>query len=230
MEGQPKKSLPTLRERLQMMVAAKYGHRSRPQNQPPAKRPEARTAANQRAASLPSLPPQKPDVVPGLGPDAYAKELLGMVDRAFCFSERFTDQQGRADRTGADPGIIEFERRLVKRAFKLGIPLFAHSVIRGSQEQNRLFREGRSKARAGESPHNYGAACDLIHGTKAWNLTRKQWAILGHIGKEVAAQAGIAVTWGGDWEFYDPAHWELTEWWAIRANYADGEDWDGRPS
>ena len=116
---------------------------------------------------------------------------------------------------------------------KLGIPLFTHTCIRGSLEQNRLFKEGRSKARAGESPHNFGAAVDIIHGTKGWNLTRKQWAILGHIGKEIAATSGISVVWGGDdgpgdrfnW---DPAHWELTEWRKIRSQYADGEDWDGR--
>lgn len=172
--------------------------------------------------------PSPLDLVPGLGANAYASELRGMTDRAFCFSEKFTEQQGRADKFGAQPEILEFERKLVKRAFKLGIPLFAHCVIRGSQDQNRLFREGRSKARAGESPHNYGAAVDLIHGTKGWDLTRKQWAIIGHLGKEAAASAGIAVNWGGDWKFYDPAHWELASWREIRAQYADGEDWDGR--
>ena len=115
----------------------------------------------------------------------------------------------------------------MKRVFKLGVPIFAHSVIRGSADQNRLYREGHSKARAGESPHNYGAAVDLIHGTKGWNLTRKQWAIIGHIGKELAIQAGHKVTWGGDFKsLYDPAHWELTEWRAIRAQYSDGEDWE----
>lgn len=169
-------------------------------------------------------------MVPGLGPDAYAAELRGMIDRSFCFSEKYGLQQARADRGGSQPEILDFERKLVKRAFKLGIPLFAHCVNRGSEEQNRLFREGRSKARAGESPHNYGAAVDIIHGTKAWVLTRKQWAIIGHLGKELAVQAGLAVTWGGDWKFYDPAHWELTDWRKIRAQYSDGEDWDGRPS
>ena len=167
-------------------------------------------------------------VVPGFGPDAFADEVRRMIDRDFCFSERYSDQQGRADRTGADPRILDFERKLVKRAFKMGVPLFAHCVVRGSAEQNRLFKAGHSKARAGESPHNFGAATDVIHGTMAWELTRKQWAVIGHVGKEIAAQAGIAVTWGGDWSFYDPAHWELSDWEEIRARYSDGEDWDGK--
>ena len=151
-----------------------------------------------------------------------------MVDRPFLYSQRYGEQQARADRIGAQPEILDFERKLIKRAFKLGVPLFAHCVIRTSEEQNRLFKAGHTKARAGESPHNYGAAVDIIHGTKGWNLTRKQWAMIGHIGKELAIQAGLAVTWGGDWKFYDPAHWELTEWRAIRDQHADGEDWDGR--
>lgn len=205
-----------------MLVAERYGHRSR-EATIPSRTPEARWQANRRQAVKLNR-----NVVPGLGDSAYAGELRGMSDRAFCYSERYSDQQGRADRTGAQPEILEFERKLVKRALKLGIPLFAHQIVRGSADQNAAFREGRSKARAGESPHNYGAAADLVHGTKAWNLTRKQWAILGHLGKEVAAQSGIAITWGGDWTFYDPAHWELTDWRKIRASYADGEDWDGR--
>lgn len=182
-------------------------------------------AADSRASEF---DPDRGVTVPGLGPVAYADELRGMVDRSFCFSQKYGEQQGRADRTGAQPDILDFERKLVKRASKLGVPLFAHCVVRGSQEQNRLFKLGHSKARAGESPHNYGAAVDLIHGTRAWALTPRQWAIIGHLGKELATQAGLKVTWGGDWEFYDPAHWELTEWRAIRAQYADGEDWDGR--
>jgi hypothetical protein len=153
-----------------------------------------------------------------------------MVDREFCFSKKYGEQQFRADRFGAQPDVLKFERLLVKRAFKLGVPLFAHCVIRGGADQNEMFRQGKSKARAGESPHNYGAAVDVIHGTKAWALSRKQWLIVGHLGKEAAAAAGLAVVWGGDWSFWDPAHWELADWREIRARYSDGEDWDGRPS
>lgn len=152
----------------------------------------------------------------------YSLELRGMTDRAFLASERYSDQQGRADRTGAHPDIIEFERKLIKRAAKLGVPLFAHAVTRGATEQNRLYVQGHTKARAGESPHNFGAAVDIIHGTKGWNLTRKQWEIVGHLGKELAASLGLRVKWGGDWKFYDPAHWELTDWREIRAEYSAG--------
>ena len=190
-----------------------------------AKAPELVKAAN----SLPESDGDRPgETVPGLGASAYARELDGMRNRSFTLTERYGDQQRRADRVGADPRILEFERKLIGRAFKLGVPLFAHCCVRGSAEQSRLFKEGRSKARPGESPHNYGAAVDIVHSLKAWDLTRKQWEIIGHLGKETAKAIGVRVSWGGDWQFYDPAHWELADWLKIRAQYSDGEDWDGR--
>lgn len=182
-------------------------------------------AANARAVG-----PETAPTPPVPGGEAYAVALRGMVDRPFCASQKYGEQQGRADRVGAQKQILDFERKLVRRFLNMGVPLFAHCVVRGDEEQNRLLKAGVSKAGAGESPHNYGAAVDLIHGTKAWALSREQWAIIGHVGKEVAAQAGIHVTWGGDdgpgdkfnW---DPAHWELTEWRVIRRLYGDGESW-----
>lgn len=157
--------------------------------------------------------------------DAYSFELRGMLDHPFIHSEKYSEQQGRAkralpapDNRVAAPELLEFERKLIKRARKLGIPLFTHCVFRSAKEQDALFVQGRSKARAGQSPHNYGLAADIVHGTKGWDLTRKQWEIIGHIGKELATQAGIKITWGGDWNFYDPAHWELSNWKAIAAH------------
>lgn len=175
--------------------------------------------ASQRAIEQQDRP--APEAIPGLGPSAYADELRGLVDFAFCFSDKYSEQQGRADRTGADPGLLEFERKLVKRAYKLGIPLFAHSVVRYADEQNRLYVKGVTKARAGDSPHNFGCAVDLIHGTKGWSLTEKQWEIIGHLGEELAKSLTLDVTWGGRWRFYDPAHWELTSWKEVRAKLSD---------
>lgn len=198
----------------------------------PHRRPERRLEANKREATV-ERPQAADDTVPGLGGDAFPAELRAMIDFPFTFSEKFVDQQGRADRQGAQLQILEFERKFVARCKKIGIPMFAHCVNRGSVEQNALKKAGFSKAGAGQSPHNFGAAVDLIHGTKGWNLTEKQWAILGHLGHEVAHSAGIRITWGGndgpgDKFAWDPAHWELTDWRDIRASYSDGEDWDGR--
>ena len=63
-----------------------------------------------------------------------------------------------------------------------------------------------------------------------------QWKLLAHIGKEVIAQKGLAISsmaWGGDWTFYDPAHWQIENWKAIREGYPAWPDvkryrWDKR--
>lgn len=139
--------------------------------------------------------------------------LRVLINREFVSSQRYKDQQMRAVREGAHPDILEFEKRFVTRMRKQHIPLFAHCVWRTKTEQDDAFKRGVSKAMWGDSPHNYGLAVDLIHGTKGWELDPKSWALLGHIGKEIAVQQGIRVTWGGDFRsLYDPAHWELQEW------------------
>lgn len=142
----------------------------------------------------------------------YASALRGVASVVFCKSEKYREQQWRADRVGAHPDILDFERLLIRRMRRLNVPMFAHCVMRNEEEQAVLRSRGHSRAGPGQSPHQHGFAVDIVHGMKAWDLDRKTWALVGHIGKEVAAQAGIHVEWGGDWEFYDPAHWQLTNW------------------
>lgn len=165
--------------------------------------------------------PDDMEPIPG---GKFAGDLRDMQDREFCLSERYVDQQARADRNGADPRILEFEKKLVSRLKKMGVPVFAHCVYRSDEEQNSLFVRGHSKAKAGQSPHQYGMAVDIIHGTKGWELTRKQWEIIAHVGDEIARSIGVHIRWGGDWDGdrttthdqWDPAHFELQDWKIIK--------------
>ena len=59
---------------------------------------------------------------------------------------------------------------------------------------------------------DYSAAVDIIHATRGWNLTKKEWDVVGAIGKELARKRNIDIEWGGDWKFYDPAHWQIKSW------------------
>jgi hypothetical protein len=138
--------------------------------------------------------------------------LRALVDRPFLKSPARGEQFWRANRCGMPPDLWDFERVFTRRMAEHGVPMFAHCVLRGREEQERLYAEGRSKAKWGESPHNFAMAFDFVHGTKAWDMTPKQWSIIGHIGKEIAKSRGLKVAWGGDWSFYDPAHWELADW------------------
>lgn len=155
----------------------------------------------------------------GLLAPLNAPAAVSMARKDFLLSRRYQDQQLRAVYDGAHPLIVDFTRAFVKEAARYSIPIFSHCVVRDEDEQMRLYSQGRSKAVFGRSPHNYGMATDLVHGTRAWNLERAEWDFLGVLGKEVARKRGIKVEWGGDWEFYDPAHWELLDWRKESHNY-----------
>ena len=205
-----------MRERLLRLVEHKYQHKAQSVKNP-AKQSRPLLLANSREAAV----TDKPEALSPPDGATYGAELRAISDRSFCLSERYKAQQARVPRAGSHPDVIEFERRLVARFRKLGVPMFAHCFFRSDVDQSSLFVRGVSKARAGESPHNYGLAVDIVHGTKAWDLTRKQWDLVGHVGKEVARQLGLEVEWGGDWRFYDPAHWELANWRDIGTTWRD---------
>ena len=169
---------------------------------------------------IPQPSPEAKEVAPVTD---YGSAMRSMINRAQVDSVKYRDQLLRADRAGAAKEILEFEKRLVTWFQKQGIPLFTHCLWRGEAEQNGLAGQGHSKAFWGSSPHNYGMAIDVIHSIHAWNLDRKAWDLIGHRGKEIAVQSGIAITWGGDWKFYDPAHWELKEWKLAKAIRRPGQ-------
>lgn len=145
--------------------------------------------------------------------------MRGMADRPFLNSQKWQEQQWRANRQGAHPDLLEFERAFQRKLRKLDIPMFAHCVVRTEAEQRELFRKGTSRDSPDDGiwPHR-GCALDMIHSVFAWNLTEDQWLLIGHIGKEAAGAAGVKIEWGGDWKKpgdrlgWDPAHWQLANW------------------
>lgn len=163
------------------------------------------------------LPPELAE--PPSPPRDLQAALRGMVDRPFLATRRYQEQQERAWREGAHPDILEFERCFIKRMKRHGIPMFASEVIRDGTRQDELYALGRSKAKAGQSPHGDGCAVDLVHSVLGWELHPDQWRLVGHIGKELAVQKGVKLVWGGDWSFYDPAHWEIADWKSQRDQY-----------
>lgn len=127
-------------------------------------------------------------------------------------SETYLRQGDRADWQNVHLDVQFFAATLIEAARKQGIPLYAHSAFRTAKEQNHLVAKGRSKATYPRAAHCQGKAVDIVHSRFHWQLTKDEWALLGVIGKKTAERMGLDVTWGGDWDFYDPAHWELTGW------------------
>lgn len=163
------------------------------------------------------VPAHEPEFPPDLYQQgAYAEALRGMADRPFLASATYKAQQERANRVGAHPDLLEFERLFIKRMKALGVPMFAFEVLRTPERQDALQGMGFSKVKADKAAHPRGCAVDIVHSGKAWALTDRQWLIVGHVGKELAKAKGIKITWGGDWKpnangvGWDPAHWEIT--------------------
>ncbi|WP_299733874.1 M15 family metallopeptidase [uncultured Endozoicomonas sp.] len=95
---------------------------------------------------------------------------------------------------------------------------------RGEEEQEKAFREGKSKARFGQSKHNSypSRAVDVI----PWPFNQDDWKdcdyfnhMAGYI-MAVADELGIRIRWGGDWNmnrrtsdetFLDMPHFELMD-------------------
>jgi len=154
-------------------------------------------------------------------PRTYAEAVKSASDWQFMKGLKYREQQLRASRDGSDPRIVKFADALVKKAACYGIPLFAHEFYRGPERQSELKAGGYSRARWGQSAHNYGLAVDLIHGVRAWELHAREWTVIGRLGVEVANRLNLKVEWGGAWEFYDPAHWQLADWKAIASEIKD---------
>lgn len=157
----------------------------------------------------------------GNGADARAT-LRSLQDFQFLSTMKYEEQQWRANREGAHILLLEFERKFIKRLAYLGVPCFAHGMVRTETEQRALFDRGVSKAATSEeAPHVNKVAVDIIHSKYGWNIDTHQWNIIRFIGFEVAALLGIKVKNGANWlthydpkpkGFYDPAHWELDDW------------------
>lgn len=127
-------------------------------------------------------------------------------------SDRYLRQHTRADWQQVDPRIELFAAKFIETFRKRQIPLYTHTAFRTKEVQSEMVAKGTSKAVWPRASHPNGKAVDIVHAAYHWNLTPDEWKLFGKIGKELAHKMAIDVTWGGDWSFYDPAHWELSDW------------------
>lgn len=84
---------------------------------------------------------------------------------------------------------------------------------RGQQEQEEAFRNAKSKARWGESKHNYQPSCavDVMPYPINWADTPGIRALAEAV-KLSAHNLNIKIRWGGDFAgFFDGPHYELID-------------------
>lgn len=84
---------------------------------------------------------------------------------------------------------------------------------RDNTEQDKLYAEGKSNARAGESKHNtyLSKAVDIAPYPIDWN-NKERFRQLAEIMLEVAEAKSIKLVWGGNWKtIVDMPHFELED-------------------
>lgn len=126
---------------------------------------------------------------------------------------KFLNRKAGVDFSLIDPDLLRWVRAMARECEAMAIPLFVIEGHRSAERQALLKSKGNSNAGPGQSPHQYGMAVDLVHYGLFWNLSEKEWAVVGQLGKEVARKQNLELTWGGDFNsLWDPAHWELSDW------------------
>ena len=85
---------------------------------------------------------------------------------------------------------------------------------RNKEDQEKAFNQGNSKARYGQSPHNFtpARAFDFTPYPCDWNNI-EDFKRVAHIIMQCAEELDINITWGGNFKsFKDYPHIELTNW------------------
>jgi len=156
----------------------------------------------------------------GLAHKNHAEAALELIDEKAHKNIHVVISQSENEYMWVHPQIVEFWKAMHRECSQRKIPIKAFEFLRTRERQDELHSQGHTNATAGKSPHQYGLAVDIISATKAWDLSKKQWEIIGEIGKEVARKRNIKITWGGDFEtIWDPAHWQIADWKKYRFAY-----------
>lgn len=111
----------------------------------------------------------------------------------------------------ADGPMVWLGEQIIKRMEKAGYPSRIFIAYRSADQQNKEFAEGDSKARAYQSPHQFYEAVDIIHKTRAWNVSQDYWDTLASIVRVVEREYNIDLVHGYDWG-WDSAHIEIALW------------------
>ena len=112
------------------------------------------------------------------------------------------------------PPVKQRAEAFIAAAKAKGIDLLVTSTYRDHESQNALYAQGRTtpgkkvtKARAGQSFHNYRCAIDVVplrNGKPVWDEKDSVWLEVGKIGKACGFE------WAGDWLFKEFPHFQYT--------------------
>lgn len=130
-----------------------------------------------------------------------------------------------AELKGLHPKVADAVSQLLNEAKARGLSVGLFCGLRTVDQQNALFAKGRTvenpdgksdekpmgnivtRARWGQSWHNYGLAVDVVFkdakGRWTWNKTEEEWGDLGRVGEM------FGMEWGGRWTMKDYPHFQM---------------------
>jgi hypothetical protein len=135
----------------------------------------------------------------------------GGKDRRTFSDTHMLKLHNRANWYCAQTPIRHFTYLYITELQKRGIPMYAHTVLRGSELQAQLRAKGLSNLKDG--PHQRGCAVDIVHAYYHWNCNEDFWFYVGSIGEQIIRKHNLPIEWGGRWtKLWDPAHWQIENW------------------
>jgi hypothetical protein len=145
-------------------------------------------------------------------------EIAALRKQAESFvPEDVPDGRGQAAKkqtryTYTDGPMFYLGQQIVRAMQDGGYPAKIVECFRSWERQQLVFDRGNSKARPGESPHQYFEAVDIVHETRGWDVGEDFWNALASAVKLVETKFHVDLTHGHTWKFRDSAHVELTDW------------------
>jgi peptidoglycan L-alanyl-D-glutamate endopeptidase CwlK len=122
------------------------------------------------------------------------------------------DERSAKNIATLDPEVQPLATRLIEQAQENGINAKVISGSRTYAEQNALYAQGRTapgkvvtKARGGQSWHNFGLAFDVGIFSKDSKTYYGESAAYKEVGKIGEA---LGLEWGGGWDFVDEPHFQ----------------------
>lgn len=85
-----------------------------------------------------------------------------------------------------------------------GYPIRFHEYYRGPEAQEAAFQRGASKARFGQSAHNFYLAVDYHFDKYGWNVPKAFWEYGDELARMIGLETGIL--------YGDANHLELSGW------------------
>jgi hypothetical protein len=73
----------------------------------------------------------------------------------------------------------------------VGAPILFHEYIRSPERQQELFDAGQTRAKAWESPHQYGLSADYSFDPHGYNVPDSWWEYADWVARQLGLETGL---------------------------------------